>query len=39
MQDIYDETAEKLVNKCPANVFDIEDTPAGIVILILAVKM
>ncbi|XP_057524126.1 uncharacterized protein LOC130803913 [Amaranthus tricolor] len=29
LQDIYDETAEKLVNKCPANVFDIEDTPAG----------
>ncbi|KNA08964.1 hypothetical protein SOVF_157970 [Spinacia oleracea] len=29
LQDICDEEAEKLVAKCPANVFDIEDTPTG----------
>ncbi|XP_021745054.1 DNA-directed RNA polymerases I and III subunit rpac1-like [Chenopodium quinoa] len=29
LQDIKDEEAEKLVQKCPANVFDIEDTPTG----------
>lgn len=29
LQDIYDEEAEKLVEKCPADVFDIEDTPTG----------
>ncbi|KAK9673755.1 hypothetical protein RND81_12G187000 [Saponaria officinalis] len=29
LKDIYDERAETLVQKCPAKVFDIEDTPAG----------
>ncbi|XP_074320115.1 uncharacterized protein LOC141656924 [Silene latifolia] len=29
LQDVCDERAEQLIKKCPANVFDIEDTPAG----------
>ncbi|XP_010676084.2 uncharacterized protein LOC104891987 isoform X2 [Beta vulgaris subsp. vulgaris] len=29
LKDVYDVDAEKLVKKCPANVFDIEDTPTG----------
>lgn len=29
MQDIEDEDAQKLVNKCPVNVFDIEDMGDG----------
>lgn len=29
LQDVCDEQAEKLVKKCPKNVFDIEDTPTG----------
>ncbi|KAH9607188.1 hypothetical protein KSS87_021254 [Heliosperma pusillum] len=29
LQDVYDDKAETLIKKCPANVFDIEDTPAG----------
>ncbi|KAJ8437742.1 hypothetical protein Cgig2_009457 [Carnegiea gigantea] len=29
LKDIFDEKAEELVKRCPANVFDIEDTPTG----------
>lgn len=29
LQDIEDEDAQKLVNKCPVNVFDIEDVGKG----------
>ncbi|GMH05831.1 hypothetical protein Nepgr_007671 [Nepenthes gracilis] len=29
LQDVYDEKAEKLVRKCPVNVFDIEDVANG----------
>lgn len=29
LQDIEDEEAQKLVNKCPVNVFDIEDIGKG----------
>jgi len=31
LKDICDEKAEELVKRCPANVFDIEDTPTGII--------
>ncbi|GAB2279804.1 hypothetical protein Dimus_014443 [Dionaea muscipula] len=30
LQDVYGEMAEKLVKKCPVNVFDIEDVADGI---------
>ncbi|KAF5821357.1 putative DNA-directed RNA polymerase [Helianthus annuus] len=30
LQDIEDEDAQKLVNKCPVNVFDIEDMGKGV---------
>ena len=29
LEDVWDEMAEELVEKCPVNVFDIEDLPKG----------
>jgi DNA-directed RNA polymerase I and III subunit RPAC1 len=29
LEDVWDDMAEELVEKCPVNVFDIEDLPKG----------
>jgi hypothetical protein len=36
MEDVMDEMAEELVNKCPAKVFDIEDIGEGNSVFVFA---